>query len=189
MHLADHDGYWVGMEHVFFVKALSAALERGPYEFFAQDTDRRSLWFAERDHLFPEIFLVGCYSYLEGELGSGWIGRHGGRNKRELYVLRIVRDAAVHSAGDINRLDRVSAKRIDARRGRPPDKASYVRRFVTDLRKERVTDQNGIPVPMYLTVDRAAIGHLTSDSFRRFRWLTGQVLRNANRLPNEAPAK
>lgn len=181
LQLAQHPDYWVGQEHALFPKSLEQALDDGPKRFVA-DTDRRTAWFADRSHYFPELMLVGCLAYLEGELRPGWIAKYGGKRRRELYVLRLVRNAIVHTAGDLKGLDAFK-KRVDARKGRPPDITQYVRRFCADLRNRRTRpDLRGRRAEVYMVVDRSGIVRLNDKAFFHLRILTIEVLGNAGRL-------
>ncbi len=120
---------------------------------------------------------------MEGELGEGWIGKYGGKLKRELYVLRLARNAFVHTAGNLSKLDRYKGGRVNARRGRPPDITAHVRRFVHNLRAGRVTDQQGGTVPEYMTVSRDSVAALNKHAFRRVYIISIELMRRAGRFP------
>ena len=182
--LEKHPRYWVGQEHSMFFRSLQQSLREGP-EDFARYTDRRRAWIEDRYHYFPELMLVGCFAYLEGELEEGWIGKYGGKLKRELYVLRLVRNAVVHTAGNLSKLDGYKGRQLNARRGRPPDITAYVRRFVRDLRAGRVTDPKGKTVPEYMSVSRSGVAALNKDAFRRVYILSIELMRCAGRLPSK----
>ena len=171
---------------MLFFKALRQGLTSGPKQF-AEDTERRKLWFADRSHYFPEMMLIGSFAYLEGELGSGWIKKYGGRYKRELFILRHIRNAVVHEAGDLKRLNAFPPKKVDARNGRPPDIAKAVRRFASDLRRGRVTNKDKTVVPTYINVSRQGVATLNDDAFRRLGVLVAVILRNSGRLPSRSP--
>lgn len=166
-----------------FVRALAQTLQDVPSGFVA-NTERRRAWYQDRAHFFPEMMLIGCFAYLEGELHKGWIDKYGEGNRRELYVLRIARNAFVHTSGDLTDLDSYSMKRINGWAGRPKDQRVYVRRFATDLRMGRVRSNRGEEVPPYLEVSRLGVANLNDLAFRRLYVLFNEVMRNAKRLPS-----
>ena len=177
--LEQHPEYWVGLEHAFFFGALHRLLqyERSRY---TSETERRREWIADRAYLFPALMLVGSFLYVEGECKSGWIQKYGGKRKRELYSLRIIRNAIVHEAGDLTLLN--SYKKPNARKGMPPDIRAYVRRFIGDLKAGRVLNEHGQRVAAYIELDRSGIVKLNDKAFIPLKRLFGYVLLNAQRL-------
>lgn len=182
--LEAHSDYWEGMEHMLFFRSLMSALSSGSQRF-ARDTERRVAWLADRSYHFPAMMLIGSFSYLEGELGHGWISSYGGTNKRELYVLKHIRNAVVHHAGNLSQLRPTPRRRIDARRGRPADIPIYVRRFASDLRRGRVKDRNGAAIDAYFVVMRTGEARLNDIAYSRIRFLSHVVMRNAGKLPSQ----
>ena len=177
--LENHPKYWVGQEHVLYLKGLAQSLQKGSREF-AEDTDRRKDWYKDRAHYFPAIMLVGSLAYLEGELGKGWIKKYGGKNKRELYVLRIVRNAIVHHAGDIGKVSK--PYNFNAREGRPADNLAYVRRFVSNLRTGKIKNKDGLAYPQYIHVHRNGHVELNDKAYFHIRRIAQTTLRNAKRM-------
>ena len=181
MHeLEQHPQYWPGQEHAFYVHALHRLLKH-ERQRYTSETERREAWFADRAYHFPALMLVGCFSYIEGVFGRGWIQNFGGRRKRELFVLRVIRNAIVHEAGDLKSL--LPYKKPHARKGRPSNIRMYVRRFVHDLRSGRVRNETGKMVPKYIELERNGIVHLNEEAFDVLRQLFPDVLRNAGRIP------
>ncbi len=169
------------MEHMLFFKSLMSALSSGP-ERFAEGIERRDAWLADRSYHFPALMLIGSFSYLEGELKHDWINLFGGVHKRELYVLRHIRNAVVHHAGNLHQLRTIPPKRINARRGRPANISTYVRRFASDLRRGQVKDQKGTKIVAYFEVSRAGEVRLNDIGYSRIRVLCHAVLANAGKF-------
>lgn len=154
--LQKHPRYWRGMEHSFFTRALKHALTQG-VQGFVEGTDRRRAWFQDSAHLFPDFMLVGCFAYLEGQLGQGWIEKYGRKHKRDLYCMRLIRNAIVHKSGDLKKCRHFSGKNINAKRGRPSDINAYVVRYALALKKRNIKDDKGKPIPVYFTVSNGLV--------------------------------
>ncbi len=122
---------------------------------------------------------------MEGECKRGWIQKYGGKRKRELYTLRLIRNAIVHYAGDLTLLAPYKKRNVDARKGRPPDIRAYVRRFVSDVKAGRVCNEKGKRVPVYIELDRIGGVKLKDEAFGELKVLFFYVLRNAGRLPRK----
>lgn len=178
-HLEQHPNYWKGQEHALYFAALDRLLQ---YERtrFTSETEGRQLWFADRAYHFPALMLIGSYIYIEGECKSGWIQKYGGKRKRELYVLRIIRNAIVHEAGDLTLLKPYRGP--NARDGRPSDIRAYVRRFIGDLKAGRVCNEHGHSILAYLELDRRGSVKLNDKAFIHLKRLFGYVLKNAGRI-------
>lgn len=175
--LKDHPEYWNGMEHTLFFRSLKSALSGGSKRF-AEDTERRELWVQESMHYFPEMMLIGSFSYLEGQLGKNWVPKYGGRRKRELYVLRHIRNACVHTNGDLKALTPFR-RNINARKGRPANIEVYVRRFASDLRRQKIRDDKGNVYPAFIEISRKGCVTLEQDAFMIVQALSNYVCSNA----------
>lgn len=180
--LEKHPRYWQGQEHMFYLRALYKILTQVD-RIYANETDRRKAWFADRKHYYPELMLIGVFAYLEGELKSGWIDKFGTTMKRELYTLRLIRNSFVHKAGDVSKLNRYKKKNIDARKGRPPNIQAFVRRFISDLENGKIIDVEGTVVPPYISMTRGGEVKLADNAFKRIYQLAIDVLDNSGRFP------
>lgn len=169
------------MEHSLFPRTLEHALTYGP-KHFVEDTDRRQAWFRDSAHLFPDLMLVGCFLYLEGQLGAGWIAKYGRKHKRDLYCMRLIRNAIVHRAGDLKRHRRYKGKEINARKGRPPDINAYVVRYALALKKGEIKDDKNKPIPVYFTVSKGVV-KLNNSAFRVLLSFSFTILRRAGLIP------
>ena len=157
---------------------LTAGVDR-----FSDETPRRILFYEDNKHLFPPLQLVFSFAYLEGVLGEGWIPKHGGANKRELFVLRVVRNAYVHGGGDLKKTTYWKPPKADGRKGRSVDPPRYVRSFAKDLADGKFIDRHGDLVPPYLTVSRIGYAILDRRAHRRLAHLFQRTLQDAGKLP------
>ena len=142
-----------------FSKCLYHALTKG-VEDYAKDTTRRSKFLSENQHLISGVMLVGIFSYLESTLGKNWIDRCGGRQKRELECLRFVRNAFVHSNGNIRDLNSYTT-----------DLENDLRLFIDDLNAGKVEDGKGNTYPVYMTIDSDGLVELNEHALNIFRSL------------------
>jgi len=179
--LQKHPKYWRGMEHSLFPRALQHALTYGS-EHFAEDTDRHQAWFRDSAHLFADLMLVGCFLYLEGRLGAGWIAKYGRKHKRDLYCMKLIRNAIVHSAGDLKRHRQYKGKNINTRKGRPPDVNAYVVRYALALKKGEIKDDKNNPIPAYFTVSKGVV-KLNDNAFGVLLAFSLTILRRAGLIP------
>ncbi len=140
------------MDHRYFLLFLRDTLQQGS-KHISSGIPKRENWLKNNGHHLTGVQLVAYYSYMDGLLGSGWIEKYGKRQKRELYVLRTVRNALTHVNGKLSLLD----KPKKSKPGKPKDPAGYVRRFCKDLDSGNIVDDKGTAIPKYMEVKNGNI--------------------------------
>lgn len=97
--------------------------------------------------------LVAVFAYLESTLGENWIARCGGKETRELNLLKMIRNAFVHKNGHIRDLGAYDELF-----------ETDLRDFIADLRAGKVTDDYGNVCPPYIEIDDNGVVKLTIDA-------------------------
>ena len=77
-------------DHYYFLH-LRDALTLG-IEKCVEGIERREAYLDDNKYLFHGTLLVGCFAYVESQLGLGWIRTYGQAQKRDFFVLRFVRN-------------------------------------------------------------------------------------------------
>ena len=166
---------WKGMDHRLFFTILRDTLTQGPRHVSA--TTQRQEWLSRNSHHFSEALLVTYFAYIDGALGSKWIEKYGKKQKRELYVLRIVRNAIVHYQGNLKLLNK--PKNPDASKGKPRDPCKHLRAFVRDVKAGKLLYDNGDKILNYLDIDRKGIVKLNSAANARLSGLATVIMSRA----------
>ncbi|MCZ6802844.1 MAG: hypothetical protein O7D86_02625 [Proteobacteria bacterium] len=95
---------------------------------------------------------------------DGWISKYGHAQKRQLYCLRLVRNAFVHTNSDLAKLNPSwLGKTVDESKGMPADITAYVGEFAADLSSGNIKDDKGNVWPAYLKVTDS-VAELCEDS-------------------------
>ena len=138
-HIGDHSGplYFLLLDQLFTNGA----------QRFGEDTKKRQEFIDRNQHLLSCSVLCLLFAYLESTLGgksaneTTWIERHGGRAKEELYCLRIVRNAFVHTNSVVT--DLKSATKEDINR---------LKCFIHRLESGEIIDDLGNVYPTYMSL-------------------------------------
>jgi hypothetical protein len=179
---------WKGKEHFLFLRGLEQTLSRGP-QLYVEETDRRRAWYRDNYHRFPDLMLVGCFAYLEGLFGEGWIGKHGGPYKRSLYTLRLIRNVVVHKNCRLSGHRQFRPHEINASKGRPANVPAYVRRYAAAVEEGRIKYQNGSPIPVIFTVSWGVV-KLNNNAITTLRIISRDVLERSGKMkpPKSRPS-
>ncbi len=180
-----------GFEHRMFFVILRDALRSGTKH--VADWGRRKQWLEDNPDQPAAMYLIAALSYTEGVVGTNWAEDHGGARKRELCVLRILRNALVHESGELARLANKQRVPLDEdpvrkREGKTwglipaSDAVAYVRTFEADLVSKRHTEPSGTPIESYFTVDAAGKVELLPEAFERICGLMTRAFGNAGEI-------
>ena len=151
-NLVNQPKIWKGMDHRYFLLFVRDTLQQGS-KHVSEGIPKREKWLEDNGHHLIGVQLVAYFAYLDGLLGSGWIEKIGKKQKRELYVLRTIRNALTHVNGRLSSLD----KPKKSKPGKPKDPAGFVRRFCNDLKAGKIVDDKGTVVPSYMKVKNGKI--------------------------------
>ncbi len=147
----------------YFASALYQSLTQG-VKTYASETNDRKDFLNENQYLFSGLMLVGMFAYLDGNLGKGWVDRHGGNHIRDLNCLRIIRNAYIHTNSNIEALESTDQDDINA-----------VRSYIDDLGKGIVKDDKGNPFPQYLSISDDNVVTLNEKAFHILKVLTTTI--------------
>ena len=147
-----HEGDTLKKQGYHYFNGLKYALTSG-ISNYAEDTDERTLFFQEHQHLVSGTMLVSVFSYLESTLGENWIDRCGGKQKRELECLKFIRDAFVHKNGHLRDLGSYTQAKED-------DLLLYIQ----ELKQGTILDDRGNAYPCYIDLTNNGVVTLNEES-------------------------
>ncbi len=145
-------------EGCYYFDGLRHALTFG-ISHYAEDTQERTNFFKENQHLLAGTMLVSVFAYLESTLGESWIERCGGKQTRELKCLKLVRDAFVHTNNHIRALGVYKNN---------PALEGDLRSFISDLTNKKIKDDKGNIYPCYISISDDGVVALNEHAIQIF---------------------
>jgi hypothetical protein len=164
---------WKGLDHRLFLRIVSDSLSQGTRHVI-KHIDKREMWYKENGHQLAGVLLVGYFAYLDGALGSGWVEKYGHKQKKDLYVLRLTRNAITHSNGKLSLLHKPKASKP----GKPKDPKGYIIRYTKKLENRQIADDMGNIVPKYIIVENGIV-KLMPESFHILKIIFNKIMERA----------
>ena len=126
---------------LFYIETIYLALTKGVDDYV--ETPRRQNFYDNNAHLIAGTMLVGIFSYLESVVGKNWIDQYGGNFRAHLKSLKFIRNAFVHTNGNLRQLGSFSETKLQK-----------LKDLISSLQSGNIQDEKGHVFPDYIALDQ-----------------------------------